>query len=94
MQSFAEEDGAFPHDSTADQFFNETRFESFRALGEDVFTSVAKDVAERLHQEPATLAGLFTALEQIYSSAAPTRRGKFDLDEVQVAKMKFSFETE
>jgi len=94
VQSFAEEDGAFPHDSTADQFFNETRFESFRALGEDVFTSVANDVKERLRQDPTTLAGLFTALEQIYSSAAPTRRGKFDLDEVQVAKMKFSFETE
>ncbi len=94
VQSFAEEDGAFPHDSTADQFFNETRFESFRALGEDVFGSVMTDVTERIRQEPITLAGLFTALEQIYSSAAPTQKTKIDLNEVQVAKMKFTFETE
>lgn len=94
VQSFAEEDGTFPHDSTADQFFNETRFESFRTLGEDVFTSLVNDVTDRLGQHPVTLAGLFTALEEIYTSSTPTRRGKFDLDEVQVAKMKLSFETE
>lgn len=94
VQSFAKEDGAFPHDATADQFFNETRFESFRALGEDVFTSVVNDVTERISSQPVTLAGLFTALEQIFSSAAPAQKTKIDLDEVQVAKMRFTFETE
>ena len=27
----------FPHDSTADQFFDETQFESYRRLGEHIF---------------------------------------------------------
>jgi hypothetical protein len=94
VQSFASEDGAFPHDSTADQFFNETRFESFRALGDDVFTSVVDDVTEKTRQAPETLAGFFTALEQIYSNATAVQKTKIDLDEVQVAKMKFTFETE
>jgi hypothetical protein len=40
------------------------------------------------------IAGLFTALEQIYAKAEASRKGTFDLQEVQVAKMKFSFETE
>lgn len=101
VQSFAREDGEFPHDTTADQFFNETRFESYRALGEDAFQSVVADVTEKMEERgatgiftPLTVAGLFTALEQIYSKATPARKSSFDLQEVQVAKMKFSFETE
>jgi hypothetical protein len=31
----------FPHESTADQWFNETQFESYRALGEDAVTAIA-----------------------------------------------------
>jgi hypothetical protein len=31
---------AFPHDSTADQFFDESQWESYRALGEDVATKI------------------------------------------------------
>ena len=31
--NFATSDPPFPHDSTANQFFDEARFESYRALG-------------------------------------------------------------
>ncbi len=31
--AFANLDSAFPHDPTPDQFFNESRFESYRSLG-------------------------------------------------------------
>jgi hypothetical protein len=31
----------FPHESTADQWFDETQFESYRALGEDAVTAIA-----------------------------------------------------
>jgi hypothetical protein len=33
IRSFAASDAAFPHDPTARQFFDEARFESYRALG-------------------------------------------------------------
>ena len=33
VRNFALQDPAFPHDSTGNQFFNEDRFESYRALG-------------------------------------------------------------
>ncbi|MGH9568974.1 MAG: hypothetical protein ACRD4F_05015, partial [Candidatus Angelobacter sp.] len=74
VQSFAAEDQAFPHDSTADQFFNETRFESYRALGEDVFESVMNYVEESLptRPAPATVPGLFAALERLHSGYVAT----------------------
>lgn len=34
---------AFPHESTADQFFNEHQFESYRALGEHIGTGLLQD---------------------------------------------------
>lgn len=65
VKSFAVEDPAFPHDSTADQFFNETRFESYRALGEDAFSSIVADVTRDGSAAPATVAELFSALENL-----------------------------
>ncbi len=76
VQSFASKTKAFPHDTTANQFFNEDRFESYRALGEDAFDSVVNDMTEKLRDAnstigagPVTLAGLFAALERVYSSS-------------------------
>ena len=40
--NFARVDPAFPHDSTADQFFDEARFESYRALGFHTVLAVAQ----------------------------------------------------
>ena len=38
--SYHKQHPAFPHDSTANQFFDETQFESYRRLGEHVFESL------------------------------------------------------
>ncbi len=40
--NFSKMDRTFPHDSTSDQFFDEARFESYRALGFHTVLSVAK----------------------------------------------------
>jgi hypothetical protein len=37
----------FPHDTTANQFFNETKFEAYRALGEHMFTGIWKEAADK-----------------------------------------------
>lgn len=39
---YAERSPAFPHESTADQFFNESQFESYRKLGEHEMKEVLK----------------------------------------------------
>jgi hypothetical protein len=50
--NYKESSESFPHESTVDQFFNETQFESYRALG--------LYVMERLSQRmPKTGAGTF-----------------------------------
>jgi hypothetical protein len=41
VRNFATGDRRFPHDSTGDQFFDEARFESYRALGFHTVLSVA-----------------------------------------------------
>jgi hypothetical protein len=48
--NYATESSAFPHESTADQFFSETQFESYRALGHWVAKSILREkpVADRV----------------------------------------------
>jgi len=41
VRNFASSDPAFPHDPTANQFFDEARFESYRALGYHSVLSIA-----------------------------------------------------
>jgi Patatin-like phospholipase len=41
VATYARFSPTFPHESTADQWFSETQFESYRALGEDAVTALA-----------------------------------------------------
>ena len=40
VQAYAAGNAAFPHDTTANQFFDESQFESYRALGEHIFQAI------------------------------------------------------
>ena len=53
--AFSNLDQSFPHDLTADQFFNESRFESYRALGEFQMSALIGRLTETM-----TLAQFFT----------------------------------
>ena len=44
LRQYATTNDTFPHESTADQFFSESQFESYRLLGERVMTSVLQEV--------------------------------------------------
>jgi hypothetical protein len=46
VRNFASADPLFPHDSTSDQFFDEARFESYRALGYHTVLSVTAGLKE------------------------------------------------
>ncbi len=43
---YAKLNGTFPHQSTADQWFDELQFESYRALGEYIGVHAAKEIGE------------------------------------------------
>jgi hypothetical protein len=46
--AYASANAAFPHESTADQFFSESQFESYRTLGFEIMDSVLRNAAENL----------------------------------------------
>ena len=48
VRSYAEEHPDFPHQSTADQWFNEVQFESYRALGEYIATAARQDIEAKI----------------------------------------------
>ena len=45
VRGYAYQDSAFPADSTADQFFTESQFESYRRLGEFIGDGAGADAA-------------------------------------------------
>ena len=89
VRNYASVNPAFPHQSTADQFFDESQFESYRALGahvvEEVFARAVSE-ARRDHGLP-DLEDLFVRLRQRWyppssgDPAAFTRHTK-TLDEI------------
>ncbi len=48
VMAYATANAAFPHETTADQFFSESQFESYRTLGFEIMDSVLKDAAENV----------------------------------------------
>ena len=52
----------FPHESTADQWFDEAQFESYRALGAHSIDTIARHV-NTLHNAPPTIRDLYLAAE-------------------------------
>ncbi len=72
---------AFPHESTADQFFSESRFESYRVLGEHIALNVFRDVVRDVGAD-ASPALLFSRLRRRWAQAPP------NLDEDFLESMK------
>jgi hypothetical protein len=63
VRSYAAAHSTFPHESTADQFFTEAQFESYRTLGIDITNSVLRGPEKIKHR----------TLDKILSQLASTR---------------------
>jgi Patatin-like phospholipase len=59
----------FPHQSTSNQFFSESQFESYRALGEHIAQEVFRDAAAKRGDESA--GSLFSALHRRWFPPPP-----------------------
>jgi hypothetical protein len=66
IRSYATAHPTFPHESTSDQFFTESQFESYRSLGLDIMNSILEADRER----PAG-----RQLKDVLAGLATTRRG-------------------
>jgi hypothetical protein len=62
---------AYPHESTTDQWFSESQFESYRALGDYIMRSVSNRARSQLKGDLTTVAELFDGVTQ-YLRAAGT----------------------
>jgi hypothetical protein len=76
-------DRHFPHQSTADQWFNEAQFESYRALGSRILTVTVDEIKAALDRDEwGKLNGAAQAAE--VQKFANGRRKRFPLDELWV----------
>jgi hypothetical protein len=69
IRNYGKTNPAFPHESTGDQFFSETQFESYRALGTHCIGQILGEGAENLSIET-----FFTAAETYVKTGAANRR--------------------
>jgi hypothetical protein len=66
VRNFASSDPLFPHDSTANQFFDEARFESYRALGYHTVLTLTSEM-QGVHSADALCKLAAKALERVPS---------------------------
>jgi len=64
VRAYARENAEFPHETTGDQFFSESQFESYHVLGWHQANQIAKEAQ-------GTLAGLFAAAATHCATAPP-----------------------
>ena len=64
---------AFPHESTGDQWFSESQFESYRALGQHMVDKIC-EAAEKEGQEISDLPALFRAVRRYLGEPEPEER--------------------
>jgi hypothetical protein len=49
IMAYATANAAFPHETTADQFFSESQFESYRTLGFEIMDGILRAARERVN---------------------------------------------
>ncbi len=81
----------FPHESTADQWFSESQFESYRALGRHVVLSAMEDVVEQTRQAALSAQGLdlealFVAMRKRWYPPLPSGLASFTTHTVALRK--------
>ncbi len=62
VRSYAGAHDAFPHESTADQWFSESQFESYRALGDHIMTAAIRAPRGQRLPKPLGIADVIRAL--------------------------------
>ncbi|HRD75733.1 MAG TPA: hypothetical protein PK264_07335, partial [Hyphomicrobiaceae bacterium] len=64
VQSYALANPSFPHESTADQWFGESQFEAYRALGAHIMGAILDEADRVAPGATGTIAEVLTALEK------------------------------
>lgn len=70
VRSYAAGSESFPHESTGDQFFSESQFESYRRLGHFFTSALGKEI-----RQPASVRGFFNAVQAEHERQKANRAG-------------------
>ncbi len=70
VRNYVVDHPTFPHESTADQFFSESQFESYRALGQHIAMNVFRDVQRDAGPMPRS-GSFFSRLRQRWCPPPP-----------------------
>ncbi|HXH91092.1 MAG TPA: patatin-like phospholipase family protein [Thermoanaerobaculia bacterium] len=76
VYNYATESADFPHETTADQFFSESQFESYRALGRHVVNEICGNYDEKSENPRAPFAVQFGTISA-FAKAIAEKAGKF-----------------
>jgi hypothetical protein len=80
VTQYARKSLAFPHESTSDQFFSESQFESYRRLGRFLATEVVRDAApmsQATGSDEIDVDRFFRSLEQNWYASSPAVSAHF-----------------
>ena len=78
VQNYARQFSSFPHQSTSDQFFSESQFESYRQLGQHVVTEVFGKAVELIRPDLDQTEQLFKELKRRWTSLPADLEKNFD----------------
>ena len=67
MKSYKKDNPDFPHESTADQFFNEGQFEAYRRLGNKMMKEALTEVLKDIPPENVTYFQLKSGLDSFWT---------------------------
>jgi len=73
IRSYAIANPAFPHESTADQFFGESQMESYRALGFEIMDGLLRKAQDLKGSPDVSLQDVLNALKQASERGVPAR---------------------
>ena len=81
VYNYAQSSNDFPHESTADQFFSESQFESYRALGRHVINEVCGNYDEKSENPEPPMAACFDTVAEFASAVRrkAERNDSFDI---------------
>ena len=81
VRAYAATNPTFPHDTTLNQFFGESQFESYRALGRYIVSELARKAG--ISPGEKQLCKVFDSA-QCYLAATPTRSAEFSQDDKEL----------
>ena len=74
VYNYCQESMAFPHEPTSDQFFSESQFESYRALGRHAVNQICKNYPDKDAQPPGRpIARTYTSVADFIEKITPKK---------------------